>query len=57
MYSEFLFAAEVNYIADSVVSIFSMLNISDVDFFSFSEMIIQRPLTFKALIIFFFHDS
>ncbi len=30
MYSEFLFAAEVNYIADFVVSIFSMLNISDM---------------------------
>ncbi len=33
------------------------LNDSDVDFFSFSEMIIQRSLTFKTLIIFFFHDS
>ncbi len=30
MYSESLFAAEVNYIADSVVSIFSILNINDI---------------------------
>jgi len=71
MYSEFLFAAKVNYIADSVVSIFSILNIndilllsavqtlnvSDVNFFSFLKMIIQRFLTFKTLIIFFFHVS
>ena len=33
------------------------LNFEAFDFFSHSEMIIQRSLTFKTLIMFFFHDS
>ena len=33
------------------------LNFEASDFFSHLEMIIQRPLTFKALVMFFFHDS
>ncbi len=33
------------------------LNFEAFDFSSHSEVIIQRPLTFKALIMFFFHDS
>ncbi len=30
LYSEFFFAVEVNYIADFVIFIFSMLNISNI---------------------------
>jgi len=33
------------------------LNFEAFDFSSHSEMIIQRSLTFKTLIMFFFHDS
>jgi len=33
------------------------LNFEAFDFFSHFKMIIQRSLTFKILIMFFFHDS
>jgi len=39
------------------VSAVDALNFEAFDFFSHLEMIIQRPLTFKALIMFFFHNS
>jgi len=70
MYSEFLFNAENNHIADSVILVFSIKNSTDVlfltavlnsefeiiDFFSFLEITHQRSLTFRVLIIFIFHD-
>ncbi len=39
------------------VSAVDALNFEAFDFFSHLEMIIQRSLTFKTLIMFFFHDS
>jgi len=39
------------------VSAVDTLNFEAFDFFSHLEMIIQRSLTFKTLIMFFFHDS
>ncbi len=39
------------------VSAVDTLNFEAFDFFSHLEMIIQRSLAFKTLIMFFFHDS
>ena len=38
------------------VSAVNALNFEAFDFFSHFKMIIQRSLTFKTLIMFFFHD-
>ncbi len=51
-------AVETNAAAvEKSVSAVDALNFEAFDFFSHLEMIIQRSLTFKALIMFFFHDS
>jgi hypothetical protein len=39
------------------VSAVDALNFEAFNFFSHFKMIIQRSLTFKTLIMFFFHDS
>ena len=39
------------------VSAVDALNFEAFNFFSHLKMIIQRSLTFKTLIMFFFHDS